>query len=62
MSNGTDFQFMTHQSRAVANIDMLIEILSHDPSQKTTILYLKDARTQLTIAEKRYAFNKHTKQ
>ena len=61
MSNATDFQFMTHQSRAVANIDMLIEILSHDPSQKTTILYLKDARTQLIIAEKRYAFNKHTK-
>ena len=54
----SNIQFTNHQSQAIGHINKLISLMAHDPSQRTTVLYLKDARTQLIIAESRYAYNK----
>lgn len=54
----SNIQFTNHQSQAIDHINKLIDLMARDESQRTTVLYLKDARTQLIIAESRYAYNK----
>lgn len=58
----SNIQFTNHQSQAIDHINKLISLMAHDESQRTTVLYLKDARTQLIIAESRYAHNKQLSQ
>ena len=62
MTTTSSIEFIKHQTEAVAHINNLINLLSYDESQRTTILYLKDARAQLNIAESRYAYNKQRNQ
>lgn len=58
----SNIQFANHQSQAIDHINKLIDLMSNDVSQYATVLYLKDARTQLIIAESRYAHNKRITQ